>query len=78
MRFFQSGVFDGDMDSYLEYLGKINQAAAQRADGSGGSCIWDTSLSQIHRYLQQSLQIIHLTGLTYYEKEELINEIFME
>ena len=25
-------VFDGDMDSYLEYLGKINQAAAQRAD----------------------------------------------
>ena len=25
-------VFDGDMDSYLEYLGKINQTAAQRAD----------------------------------------------
>ena len=25
-------VFDEDMDSYLEYLGKINQAAAQRAD----------------------------------------------
>ena len=25
-------VFDGDMDSYLEYLGKINQAAAHRAD----------------------------------------------
>ena len=25
-------VFDGDMDSYLEYLGEINQAAAQRAD----------------------------------------------
>ena len=25
-------VLDGDMDSYLEYLGKINQAAAQRAD----------------------------------------------
>lgn len=33
MRFFQDAVvFDGDMDSYLEYLGKINQAAAQRAD----------------------------------------------
>ena len=25
-------VFDGDMDSYLEYLGKINQVTAQRAD----------------------------------------------
>ena len=25
-------VFDGDMDSYLKYLGKINQTAAQRAD----------------------------------------------
>ena len=25
-------VFDGEMDSYLEYLGKINQAIAKRAD----------------------------------------------
>ena len=25
-------VFDGDMDSYLEYLGEINQVTAQRAD----------------------------------------------
>ncbi len=70
-------VFDGDMDSYLEYLGKINQAAAQRAD-EVVEVLSDTSLSQIHRYLQQSLQIIYLTGLPYYEKEELINEIFME
>ena len=58
--------------------GKINQAAAQRADEVVEVVYGNTSLSQIHRYLQQSLQIIHLTGLTYYEKEELINEIFME
>lgn len=30
--FSDAAVFDGEMDSYLEYLGKINQAIAKRAD----------------------------------------------
>lgn len=30
--FSDAPVFDGEMDSYLEYLGKINQAIAQKSD----------------------------------------------
>ena len=68
-------VFDGDMDSYLEYLGKINQTAAQRADEVVEVVYGIPVFQQILQTTCSKFfdEIIYLTGLHNIEKEELIN-----